>query len=205
MEEFWKRVLAEARAQNVESARRFVDLTSAFVMSKRACVKAMRATPQSGALLQSRPMDSRLDDLDHHLLALLQANAREPAANLARKLKVARTTVVARIARLEREGIVAGYGVRLGQRLEQAAVRAFCGLSVNAKGASAVMRALERLPEVEEVWAVSGEFDYMVLLRCGTPEQLDALLDQLGQIEGVKQTQTSVVLSRKIDRRGAVT
>jgi DNA-binding Lrp family transcriptional regulator len=149
-------------------------------------------------------MDLRLDDLDRHLLTLLQANAREPAANLARKLKVARTTVVARIARLERDGIVSGYGVRLGQRLEQAAVRAFCGLSVNAKSAPVIIKALGRLPEVEEVWAVSGQFDYMVLLRCSSPEQLDTLLDQMGQIDGVNQTQTSIVLSRKIDRRSTV-
>ena len=149
-------------------------------------------------------MDRRLDALDRHLLALLQANAREPAANLARKLKIARTTVVARIARLEREGIVAGYGVRLGQQLDQAAVRAFCGLSVNAKAAPAVIKALERMPEVEEVWAVSGQFDYMVLLRCETPEQLDVLLDQLGQIDGINQTQSAIVLSRKIDRRSTV-
>ncbi|MDP9901656.1 Lrp/AsnC family transcriptional regulator [Variovorax ginsengisoli] len=149
-------------------------------------------------------MDLRLDDVDRHLLALLQANAREPAAHLARKLKLARTTVVARIARLEREGVVAGYGVRLGQRLEQSVVRAFCGLSVNAKTAPAVIRALERMPEIEEVWAVSGQFDYMVLMRCDTPEQLDQLLDQLGQIDGIHQTQSSIVLSRKIDRRSTV-
>ena len=144
----------------------------------------------------------KLDDLDRRLLALLQANARAPAAELARHLKIARTTVVARIARLEREAVVAGYGVRLGQRLEQASVRAFCALSVNARGASATIQALERMPEVEGAWAVSGEFDYMVQLRCESPEALDALLDQLGQIEGIKKTQTSVVLSRKIDRRG---
>ncbi len=149
-------------------------------------------------------MDVRLDDIDRHLLSLLQANAREPAATLARKLKIARTTVVARLARLERDGIVSGYGVRLGRRLEQAAVRAFCGLSVNAKSTAAVIKALERLPEVEEVSAVSGQFDYMVFLRCETHEQLDALLDQLGQIEGINQTHTSVVLSLKIDRRTAV-
>lgn len=144
---------------------------------------------------------ARLDDLDRHLLALLQANARAPTAELARRLKVARTTVVARIARLEREGVVAGYGVRLGQRVEQAAVRAFCALSVQARSASAVIKALERMPEVEGAWAVSGEFDYMVQLRCESPQELDALLDQLGQIEGVRQTQTSMVLSHKIDRR----
>ncbi|HYP72066.1 MAG TPA: Lrp/AsnC family transcriptional regulator [Variovorax sp.] len=146
---------------------------------------------------------ARLDELDRHLLALLQANAREPTAELARRLKVARTTVVARIARLEREGVVAGYGVRLGQRVEQAAVRAFCALSVQARGASAVIKALARMPEVEGAWAVSGEFDYMVQLRCDSPQELDALLDQLGQLEGVRQTQTSMVLSQKIDRRPA--
>ncbi len=149
-------------------------------------------------------MNARLDDLDRHLLSLLQANAREPAANLGRKLKIARTTVVARIARLEREGVVAGYGVRLGQKLEHAAVRAICGISVNAKSAPAVIRALERVPEVEELSAVSGQFDYMVFLRCDTPEKLDVLLDQLGQLDGINQTQTSIVLSRKIDSRSAV-
>lgn len=149
-------------------------------------------------------MDFRLDDIDRHLLSLLQANARAPAADLARKLKIARTTVVARIARLEREGVVAGYGVRLGRRLEQAAVRAYCGLSVNGKSATAVMKALERLPEVEEVSAVSGQYDYLVFLRCETHEQLDALLDHLGQIEGINQTYTSVVLNRKLDRRSAI-
>jgi DNA-binding Lrp family transcriptional regulator len=69
---------------------------------------------------------------------------------------------------------------------------------------AAVIKALARLPEVEEVSAVSGQFDYLVFLRCETHEQLDALLDQIGLIDGVHQTQTSIVLSRKLDRRGAV-
>jgi DNA-binding Lrp family transcriptional regulator len=134
-------------------------------------------------------MNARLDDLDRHLLSLL---------------KIARTTVVARIARLEREGVVAGYGVRLGQKLEHAAVRAICGISVNAKSAPGVIRALERVPEVEELSAVSGQFDYVVFLRCDTPEKLDVLLDHVGQLDGINQTQTSIVLSQKIDRRSAV-
>ncbi len=149
-------------------------------------------------------MDTRLDDTDRHLITLLQANARASAAELARRLGIARTTVVARIARLEREGVIAGYGVRLGHAPEQAAVRAYCGLSVAPKLATGVLRALERLPEVEEVSAVSGRYDYMVALRCDTNEQLDALLDRIGLIEGIQQTHTSVVLSRKIDRRSAI-
>jgi len=149
-------------------------------------------------------MNLHLDDTDRRLLSLLQANAREPTATLARKLKLARTTVVARLARLERDGVVAGYGVRLGQRLDSAAVRAYCSLSILPKTAASVLRELTLIPEIEEVSAVSGQFDYLVFLRCETHEQLNTLLDRIGLIEGVNHTQTSLVLSRKIDRRSAV-
>lgn len=141
------------------------------------------------------------DDIDRKLLSLLQANARAGTALLARQLGLARTTVVARIARLERSGVVAGYGVRLGARQDAATVRAWCALSVLPKTAPAVLRALEAMTEVEEVSAVSGAFDYLAFLRCANHERLDALLDRLGALDGVQQTQTSIVLSRKIDRR----
>ncbi|MBL8363855.1 MAG: AsnC family transcriptional regulator, partial [Comamonas sp.] len=55
-------------------------------------------------------MHPTLDETDRQLLSLLQTNARESTATLARQLGLARTTVVSRIARLEREGVVAGYG-----------------------------------------------------------------------------------------------
>lgn len=145
-----------------------------------------------------------LDDIDRHLLGLLQANAREPAASLARKLKLARTTVISRIQRLERRGVVAGYGLRLGQRMEESALQAYCGLKVAPRSGPAVMRALERFHEVQEVAAVSGEFDYMAVLKCRTTQRLDELLDVLGQLEGVQETHSSVVLSVKLDRRSAL-
>ncbi len=87
--------------------------------------------------------------------------------------------------------MVAGYGVRLGQRLDATTVRAWCSISVLPKAAPAVLRALEAMAEVEEVSAVSGPFDYLVFLRCTSHEQLDTLLDKVGQLDGVHQTQTS--------------
>ena len=47
---------------------------------------------------------------------------------------------------------------------------------------------------------MSGEFDYLALLRAETPARLDALLDEIGAIDGVRKTTTSVVLARRIDR-----
>jgi len=52
-------------------------------------------------------------DKDRALLALLSENARMPVAELARKLGLSRTTVQARIERLEAEGVITGYGLRL--------------------------------------------------------------------------------------------
>ncbi|MCW5256308.1 Lrp/AsnC family transcriptional regulator [Verminephrobacter aporrectodeae] len=144
-----------------------------------------------------------LDATDRRLLSLLQANARAGTATLARQLGLARTTVVARMARLERSGVVAGYGVRLGARLDASTVRAWCSISVRPRTAPTVLGALQAMAEVEEVFAVSGAFDYLVFLRCASHEQLDTLLDRVGQLDGVHQTQTSIVLSRKIDRRSA--
>jgi DNA-binding Lrp family transcriptional regulator len=140
------------------------------------------------------------DELDQQLLSLLQANARESTANLARKLGVARTTVLARLARLEREGVVLGYTVRLGSGAGEQAVQAYVGITVSPKTARDVTRALTRLPELLQLSSVSGEFDYIALLATDSTARLDVLLDAIGEIDGVTRTTTSVVLARRVDR-----
>jgi DNA-binding Lrp family transcriptional regulator len=141
-----------------------------------------------------------LDELDRRLLALLQADARCPAADLARRLGVARTTVLARINRLEREGVVVGYTVRLGQAQDERCVEAFVGITTSPKLGRDVTSRLGAMPELRQLFSVSGEFDYIALLRAETPARLDALLDEIGAIDGVERTTTSVVLARRVDR-----
>jgi DNA-binding Lrp family transcriptional regulator len=141
-----------------------------------------------------------LDTLDRRLVALLQANARCSSADLARQLGVARTTVLARLARLERQGVILGYTVRLGADQRQAGVEAYVGITTEPKSARLVTQRLATLPELRQLCSVSGEFDYLALLHAETPARLDALLDEIGAFEGVIKTTTSVVLARRIDR-----
>ncbi|VVD86396.1 AsnC family transcriptional regulator [Pandoraea horticolens] len=145
-----------------------------------------------------------LDELDRNLLALLRVNARESTANLARRLGVARTTVVARIGRLEQAGVIAGYTVRLGQDAAGGGLQACVGISVQPRSGRDVMRRLNKMPEVHLLCTVSGEFDYVAWLHAASPDQLDGLLDTIGEIDGVARTTTSVVLARKIDRGGVL-
>jgi len=138
---------------------------------------------------------------DRQLLALLQVNARESTANLARKLGLARTTVVARLARLEAEGVISGYQVKLGSKAGHASVQAFVGITVSPKAGRDVVKKLSALPELNQLASVSGEFDYMALLRADSTLRLDALLDEIGAFDGVTRTNTSVVLAIRVDRK----
>jgi DNA-binding Lrp family transcriptional regulator len=138
------------------------------------------------------------DTLDRELLALLQHNARESVTTLGKKLKCARTTVIARIARLEKNGVIAGYTVRLNQAALDRSLQACVGLSVLPKAGGEVLKRLAKMPEIKQVYSVSGEFDYIAWVRAELPDQLDRLLDAMGAIEGVTRTRTSVVLAQRV-------
>ena len=99
-----------------------------------------------------------------------------------------------------RSGVVVGYTVRLGQEEADRGVEAFVGISTEPKSARDVTQRLAAFPELRQLCSVSGEFDYMALLRADSTARLDALLDEIGAIEGVRKTTTSVLLARRIDR-----
>jgi DNA-binding Lrp family transcriptional regulator len=141
-----------------------------------------------------------LDTLDRHLIALLQADARTSTADLARRLGVARTTVLARLARLEKQGVIVGYTVRLGQEDGERGVEAYVGIATEPQAARLVTQRLAAIPELRQLCSVSGEMDFLALLHAESPARLDALLDEIGAIAGVQRTTTSVVLARRIDR-----
>jgi DNA-binding Lrp family transcriptional regulator len=139
------------------------------------------------------------DELDRKLIALLQANARASSAELARRLGVARTTVLSRLSRLERDGVVTGYTVRLG-RAEEGGVEAFVGITTEPRAARELTSRLSAMPELRQLFSVSGGFDYVALLRAPSPARLDALLDEIGALPGVQRTTSSLVLARRVDR-----
>ena len=134
-------------------------------------------------------------DADAKLLALLKANAREPAASLARKLGVARSTVQERIARLERERVIKGYTVRLAEDFERQKLRAVVMITADPKQADRVAAELKKMPEVRSLSAVSGAYDMLAMVDADTAAKMDASLDRIGKAHGVARTVSSIVLS----------
>ncbi|MDP9108100.1 MAG: Lrp/AsnC family transcriptional regulator [Pseudomonadota bacterium] len=145
-------------------------------------------------------MRTHLDEIDNKILALLMDDARLPTSDIAKQVGIARTTAIARISALEKRGVIVGYGLRLDQALYQPAVRAYVGISIDPRSAAAFVRALQKMAAVETLCAVSGNIDYMLTLRCSSTAELDRLLDQIGATDGVRQTSTSIILTKRIDR-----
>lgn len=143
-----------------------------------------------------------MDDTDRKLLALLGENARRPVADLARDLGLARSTVQARLERLERTGTISGYALRLGEYATLGQIRATVLLALEPRATGAVIARLARMPEVAAAHTASGRADLVLTLAAPTTTALDAALDRLGTIDGVKSTETLIHLSTKIDRLG---
>ena len=144
--------------------------------------------------------DMRTSTPDELLLSLLRENARASTAEIARRLGLSRTTVQNRIERLERQGVISGYTVRVNDQYERSRIRAHIMVTLHPKQMLAVVRMLETMPEVRELHSVSGGHDLIALAVAATIGDVDALTDAIGAIEGVERTTTSVILSTKFER-----
>ncbi|MBK0327868.1 Lrp/AsnC family transcriptional regulator [Rhodobacteraceae bacterium F11138] len=141
----------------------------------------------------------QIDHTDRDLLALLREDARAPVADLARRLGLARTTVQARIERLETRGIITGYTLRVSDNMKPA-LRATVLVSIEPRSGPTVLGRLKTLPGVEMVHTTSGRFDLLVQVTATTTAELDDTLDRIGEARGVKSSESLIHLATKIDR-----
>lgn len=142
-----------------------------------------------------------MDETDEELIELLVENARMPVASLAKHMDLARSTVQARLDRLERKGVISGYTVRLGDIMRSERLRATVLLQIDPMKLAPVLSKLKALPEVRAAHTASGRFDLIVTLSAQTTEVLDAALDAIGTVNGVRTSESLIHLSTRIDRR----
>jgi DNA-binding Lrp family transcriptional regulator len=146
----------------------------------------------------ARPSDATKDQ---ELVNILKANARTPLTNIAKSLGVSRATVQARLSRLEREGLIAGYTIMPGTDSEHlTSISAIVLVELELKQQGHVVAALRKRPEIAQCYTLNGQFDLFVKIRCRTSVHLDEVIDWIGEVDGVRRTTSSVLLSRKFER-----
>ena len=141
-----------------------------------------------------------MDETDRKLLALLQADSREPTSSIARKLGVSRSTIQSRITRLEEGGVIGGYTVRLADAYARARIRAHVLITVAPKLAPRVDAELKKMAEVTSLYSISGVNDLIAIVAAETTPEMDGVIDRIGRISGIDRTTTSIILSTKFER-----
>jgi Lrp/AsnC family leucine-responsive transcriptional regulator len=136
-----------------------------------------------------------LDSTDIQILNILQDNGKITNAELARQIGMAPSGVLERVKKLENKGVIDGYEVRLNPKALGISLSTFIQIKTSdAVGSSDIGRELARMDEVQEVHWTAGEYNYLVKARVSSTETLALLMKQFGEIPGVRDSRTTLVL-----------
>jgi DNA-binding Lrp family transcriptional regulator len=142
----------------------------------------------------------KLSEKDEQLISLLRENARLSVSGIARRLSVSRTAAQMRLQKLERNGVIEGYTVRLSAEFLEDRVRALVMIKSPPGKRGKIETALSAIPQLIKLYSISGAFDLSAVIAAASVADLDAALDEIGRLDGVDDTMSSVILSTKIDR-----
>jgi len=135
-----------------------------------------------------------MDETDQKLLALLRQDARMTVAALASRLKVSRGTVTNRIRKLEDDGIIVGYTVRLRPDVQHNRICAWMSIAVEGNQTRAVIANLLGEPGVATLHDTNGRWDLLAELRAESLQELGKVLERIRLLKGISNTETSIHL-----------
>lgn len=142
--------------------------------------------------------DEKFDRTDRRLLRALQDDAKASLATLAERVHLSQAQVHRRVRRLEEAGVIRGYAILADRERLGFGVVAFVGFSLAAeqnKRLREVEKQINGYGQILEVYAVSGEHDYLVKVVAQDLKALSAFLsDQLMQIPGVMNVKSTICL-----------
>ncbi len=137
---------------------------------------------------------------DEKLLSILRTNARASISDLARALNLSRSTVQSRMLKLEESGVIKGYSVDYGDAYLNQMVSAHVSIKVKQKLTTKTNIELKQIDAISQLYAISGEFDLIAVVQAQNLEKLSHLLDDIGNLDGVERTTSSVILETKFKR-----
>jgi DNA-binding Lrp family transcriptional regulator len=142
-----------------------------------------------------------LDSLDVAILSTLRSSPRAGYLELSRLLQVSRATIQARLERLERDGVVTGYGPDIDLAEAGYPVLAFATLEIAQGRLDEVTNALAAIPSVVEAYATTGPGDVHCRLAAQSHEDLQRVLLEVSQIAGVARSTSVIALTRVVEHR----
>lgn len=135
------------------------------------------------------------DHLDQQLISLLREDGRASISKLSEQLKVSRGTVQNRIDRLVSSGAILGFTVRAHEAIEAGAIKAVMMIEVVGRSTAQVIKTLKGLPQLVKLHTTNGSWDLVAELQTSSLIEFDHVLAQVRMIEGVLNSETSILLT----------
>ncbi|CAV25216.1 Lrp/AsnC ligand binding domain-containing protein [Vibrio sp. 10N.222.54.F12] len=140
----------------------------------------------------------QLDRIDKEILRILHMKGRLPVVELAKQVNLTTSPCSDRLKRLEKVGYITGYHAELCSEKLGLDVQVFIHIRLDQTSFSIFdkfAQAVETMPEVEECYSLSGDFDTMIKVRVKDMKAYQAFMaTKLGTLPGVIQTRSEVVI-----------
>jgi DNA-binding Lrp family transcriptional regulator len=140
---------------------------------------------------------TEMDETDQNLIAALRRDGRASLSDLAERLGLVRATVRARMERLTARGEIQGFTVVTRGDVTAQPVRGLMMIGIEGRGAERVKARLAGLPEVVTVHSTNGRWDLIAEIGTRTLEEFDAVLARIRSLDGVTNSETSLMLTTR--------
>jgi len=135
------------------------------------------------------------DDLDRQLIAILREDGRAPLSKLATILGISRATVQARLDRLLATGAVLGFTIRARQDPKDGHIRAIMLIEVQGRSTTKIIKLLRGFPQIYALHTTNGSWDLVAEICVDNLHEFDRILREIRTIDGVLNSETSILLS----------
>jgi Lrp/AsnC family transcriptional regulator, leucine-responsive regulatory protein len=144
-----------------------------------------------------------LDEIDHGILEMLQADCKATLARVGEQVGLSAPAVVERVKKLEHEGYIEGYHARLNARQLGLDVSAFISVwTTHARAMDELTKQLSGFGDVLECHHVTGDPTLLLKVKTRNTQSLERLISAVRSLQGVERTETNVVLSTLVERAG---
>jgi Lrp/AsnC family leucine-responsive transcriptional regulator len=141
-----------------------------------------------------------LDKFDLAILAVLQQDGRASLQDVSQKVGLSSTPCWNRIKKMESEGVIQGYTVRVDPAAVGFGETVLVQLTLEAHGddtLDAFGRALADIPEILDAYLISGDYDYLIRIAVRDTRDYERLLrERLYRLPGIRHSKSSFVLRR---------
>jgi len=138
-----------------------------------------------------------IDEVDRKILNRLLDNSRVSYRKIAEEIGVSEATVFLRVKKLLEKGVIKRFTVELSPERIGKGLTAFVLIKAEPQKYIQALDMMKEIDDIYEIYDVTGNYYSIVKIRTSSREKLAKIIDQIGMIEGISSTETTIVL-RKI-------